>query len=487
MAVARWGTRLAIVLAGAYAVVVGGLNAFLNWGGFELLINNVQPDVTFAVGPSWQWVPGRIRGEDFFLQVHDPGVQMDLHIDRYEVDIDLWAFFDETFHSTRTKADGLELRLRRTRPIDALCSAPPGLPEIRDHTRPAEQVDGDCAAQVDTARARGPKPGPGDVFKVHLDGVDATNVRQIWVEHYHLDGTGALAGSWFFWPSYHFELELDRFGLEKGRLVIADETRVEELEVTAHASIDDIELDRTDSQWHQVSLDLEARLRGIDFGLYRTLYALIPPLGHPPLERVDGHGDFVGEVVLERGLPRKMRTHLAKSAAGIQVGEMRIGGALTFDAVAVATSTTQPDLRFRKSFIELRNLNVVQGRQAPRHYPDSVLRLEVGDGSHVDPTNGNSRLALHASSAQLKPLFDLIPKGLPKIYANIVLAEDEPIEARTVVVSRHGTVSLRGIDVRAKALHVTGELTVLPELLGGLDAKVGLVKVHHDFTPAGSD
>lgn len=481
MAVARWTTRSALLLAGAYVVLVGGLNAFMNWGGFELLINNVQPDVTFEIGPSWQWVPGRVRGEDFFLQVHDPGVQMDLHIDEYAVDIDLLAFFEKTFRSTHTKADGLELRLRRTRPIDALCAAPPGLPEIRGHTRPLEHTASDCLAQADTARTPGPKPGPGDVFKVDLGGVEATNVRQIWVEHYRVEAVGALTGAWFFWPNYHFELDLDRFELGQGRLVIADETRVEELELSARAKVDDIALDRPESQWHQVSLDLEAVLRRIDFGLYRTLYTLIAPLGRPPLERVDGHGDLVGAFVLERGLPRKMRTQLTKSAAGVKLGEMRVGGALTFDAAAVATSTTRPGLRFRESFIELRHINVVQGREEPRHYPDSVLRLEVGDGSHVDPTNGNSRLVLHASSSQLKPLFDLIPKGLPKIYADIVLAEDKPIEGRTVVVSDRGTVSLRDIDVRAKALHVTGEVTVIPELLGGLDAKVGLVKVHHDF------
>jgi hypothetical protein len=185
------GRRALRVAAAALAVLATVEVAYLAAGNLlvatpllERLLDRKPEKRRVEWDRAWTVVPGRVHLRGFRLRVQNRPTQWLLTLDRATATIDLPALTRRGFHLTSLDGDGLTFRLRRrldTRPeTGAAQEAAPPIPGLANPpARPPEEVYG--------------RPeGPG--WRIELDRVTVTGVREIWIDEHRVTGDGRLTG-----------------------------------------------------------------------------------------------------------------------------------------------------------------------------------------------------------------------------------------------------------------------------------------------------
>lgn len=189
---ARW-LRLAIAAAvclwGVYVVAV---QAFLWTPLLRHIINANEPTVHLEYRFAWSVWPGRVHLRALRLTSQDRGVQWQLDIDRVTTNLALLDLPRRIFHATRVEAEGLSFALRRRIPKPQLTPERlQGLPLIA----------GFDAAPI---AEEGPDDDVPDwrynLMSVWLQGVSATRVRSVWVDHVRVQGDAQVSGAFYLKP-----------------------------------------------------------------------------------------------------------------------------------------------------------------------------------------------------------------------------------------------------------------------------------------------
>jgi len=187
----------ALLVAGAVAAYLVGMNTFLQTRLFRDAISAAPGSLLVEYTRAYSIVPGRIHVEGLRIRGRDSSVEWILVIDQCDFRVSFPELMHKRFHASNVSADGLSLRLRLRK--DAITSeemqAIPPVPGLLDP--PLRDV--------------GPPPAPltdenYHLWSIRLDGVDVRHVREIWIDTIRYAGDLEIRGRWFFRPLRWLEI-----------------------------------------------------------------------------------------------------------------------------------------------------------------------------------------------------------------------------------------------------------------------------------------
>ncbi len=476
----HWLLAGAVGVAGAYVLLIVGLNAAIRSHTIERVVNGSQPDVTMRIGTTeWTWWPNRIRGSDFTFLVHDPGVQMELHVSKFDVSLNLASAWRKTVHMTSVVASGIEMRLRATRKLPELCAASFGLPPISGQSDPPGFDTVPCLEQDDTARNPAPDPDPEGVVKVRMDRVVARDWRDTWIEHHRLRGPISLEGSWEFWPSVSTTVVLDLIDGRGLRLTTSGATEVEDLDLFGHLHVDDLQFRGDADPLGPISgtmaFDVEDAL--LD-ELQRTFFFATPrvPKGMPFLA---GRGAVRAQVEAEGGTLNWFHARIRATDASLLLGKHEIRGEL--EAALRVDASLHPTRTYsRGSRLRFRDFSV-QSSDGRTDYADSDLRIRFADASFFDADTVQVDLKTDVELSHMASVFALLPGGLPSEVAKLIIGGRQPARLRFRYVVADGVQRIEDIDLKSTHFNLDGRITVSPRFGGKLVAHSGPLHIGFDL------
>ncbi|MFL5411864.1 MAG: hypothetical protein ACJ79D_10850 [Myxococcales bacterium] len=201
-----------VPLFGAWALWIFAAQVFLLTPLFSAVLNSESPAIHIQYRWAWSVWPGTIHMRGMLLTSQDRKVQWQLGIDRLTTHIVLTEIPRRLFHATKVHADGVSFALRRRIPkYEVTEEKLEGLPRIEGFPdKPLAEEGPDYDTPDWNYR----------LWSVWLQGVDATGVRQIWVDRLRLEGGAHLAGAFYLKPTR--EVLIDPAVIEGTRLAVAD-------------------------------------------------------------------------------------------------------------------------------------------------------------------------------------------------------------------------------------------------------------------------
>jgi hypothetical protein len=181
-----------LALACAWALWLLGAQVFLWTPLLRNLINAHAPTVRIEYRSAWSWWPGTVHARGLVLVAQDRAVQWRLALDEVTTSIAIGQLSSRLFHATSVHARGMEFALRRrVPPWEMTADRLRGLPVIAG----LEELPN---------REEGPDDDLPDwryrLFSVWLEDIAASEVRQIWIDQWRVDGPSELAGAFYLKP-----------------------------------------------------------------------------------------------------------------------------------------------------------------------------------------------------------------------------------------------------------------------------------------------
>ncbi|MFO0679197.1 MAG: hypothetical protein U0169_21900 [Polyangiaceae bacterium] len=186
------------------------LHALLRTHGLTS-ITNVDPialriDFEEASSPR----PGSVHAKNLRIRGSDTGVQWELHVDDVTFDAHPLALLRRRFRATNVHGDGVTMHLRQLvddgTSADTLARLPPipGFPgpPVRLPSAPLPPVTDEDYA----------------LWSVELEGVDATHVRDVWIDALRAEGDFRVRSRWFFRPLRWLEVGPGTVDVHEGRV-----------------------------------------------------------------------------------------------------------------------------------------------------------------------------------------------------------------------------------------------------------------------------
>src|SRR3954466_1137495 len=179
---------------------------------FRAVLNHDSPAIHIRYRWAWSVWPGTVHVRGLVLTSQDRKVQWQLSMDRVKTSISLTELPRKLFHATKVRADGVSFALRRRIPkYEVTPEKLKGLSRIEGFP---DKPLGEEGPDYDTPDWN------YRLWSVWLQGVDATGVRQIWVDRLRLEGGAHLAGAFYLKPTR--EVLIDPAVIEGTRLAVAD-------------------------------------------------------------------------------------------------------------------------------------------------------------------------------------------------------------------------------------------------------------------------
>jgi hypothetical protein len=135
--------------------------------------------------------PGRVHVEGLSIRGRDSSVEWALSIDRCDFTVSLVDLLRRRFHASHVKGDGLAL-LVRIRKDSVSAEAMSATPRIAGFLDPPLSDVGPPLAPLADADYH--------LWSVFLDGIEASHVRELWIDTVRYSGDLTVRGSWFFRP-----------------------------------------------------------------------------------------------------------------------------------------------------------------------------------------------------------------------------------------------------------------------------------------------
>ena len=181
-----------LALACAWGLWLLAAQVFLRTPLLRHLINVHTPKVHLEYRSAWSWWPGSVRVRGLVLTGQDRAVQWRLALDDVTTSIAIGQLPSRLFHATAVHARGVEFALRRRlRPVEMTPDRLRGLPVI-------------AGLEELPLREEGPDDELPDwryrLFSVWLEDIAASEVRQIWIDQWRVDGAAELAGAFYLKP-----------------------------------------------------------------------------------------------------------------------------------------------------------------------------------------------------------------------------------------------------------------------------------------------
>ena len=156
------------------------------------LLNAHAPRIHLQYTSAWSVWPGIVHARGFVLTGQDRGVEWRLALDELEADIAIGQLPSRLFHATQVHARGIRFALRRRAFVRGETPGfVRGLPAI-DRFGPIPFKEEGPEDDLPDSRYR--------LFSVWLEGIEGSDVRQIWIDRWRVEGAAEVAGAFYLKP-----------------------------------------------------------------------------------------------------------------------------------------------------------------------------------------------------------------------------------------------------------------------------------------------
>lgn len=450
-------------------------NAWLNLGAFGWPVIRMDA-AEVRVGHAFSFWPGKVSGRGLRILARDADVELELDIDAFELDIATLAVVHHQLRTRSARLDGVVLHLRLTRTLKELCAHAPGLPAIPGQALPLQGAA--CLAQAETAKPHLPDDPVEKVFHMQLDGLDVRHLREVWIEDQRLSGELAFRGRWILWPRKELAIGLTEFRLKDGTLVQDQKQRAERMELSLSGELAPFALGQKDDVWSKISATLKLRFEQLELAGIRSAVLHAKPLAPPSFPALEGLANLQLDAALERGHVRSFELDVQGEQVGIALPERRLASALR---LRVNLHESAPGrLLFARTQLQLRKPRLDEQR-----FDDVEATLDAVGESHLDPERQEVHLDFEAAVSKVKFVLALIPGGLPRTVAKLLIGEDDQARALGTLHARASGAEVRDFRAGAGGLSLEGGFAFAPKLFGELTAKFGPVSVKVPLRPDG--
>lgn len=201
--IAKW----LLIIYGGYLVLA---NLALVTKLVPSLINGAQNNVTLDYSLALTPFPVFAWTHDFKLISKDSAIEMELRADSAASWLSIPALFDMTVSLSGGWGSGVTMYIRSARSVNELCSKDGlDLPAIEGLAAPLgawDEEKGPCLAQAETRMPQGPPVPLDELWRVKLDGVDAEDLRDVWLDDFRLRGSTHGEVSFELWPTNTIEV-----------------------------------------------------------------------------------------------------------------------------------------------------------------------------------------------------------------------------------------------------------------------------------------
>ena len=211
-------------LAAAWGLWLLGAQVLLWTPLLRGIINRESPALHVEYSFAWSIWPGTVHVRRLVITGEDRAVQWRLGLDRAAASIALWQLPRRIFHVTRVRADGTQFALRRR------LSWPEATP---DRLAGLPWLDGLPPRPI---KPEGPDDDTPDyryrLYTVWLENLQSSNVRQIWIDRYRLEGPGDVAGAFYLKPIREVLVRPAELRIHGGHVMEADQRIADGIDAT---------------------------------------------------------------------------------------------------------------------------------------------------------------------------------------------------------------------------------------------------------------
>jgi hypothetical protein len=326
LTLARVAAFAALGSAVVYAAYAIGTNLLLSSGGLARLLSGRPTKLRVEYARARTLWPGHVHVEGLDVRGRSARLEWELHLDAADADIALFALARRRFHVQRVTATGVTFRARfrleaKDVTDDRIARIPPiaGLDAVPLQNPEEEASEGSGDA------------GKREGFVVQLENVDASGVREVWIDSFRLTGVMTAAGAFQLGPDHRLEVAPSSMQVEGGRLAVGDDAIFSNLSGAADAVLEPLNTEEVKGTKVLRSLTTHsgftADVGGLEF--------LRHFLEGKPFELAGGAGAFSGLLTVERGIVKRgSRSHVELGPARLTTSGWSIGAISVVDLAA---------------------------------------------------------------------------------------------------------------------------------------------------------
>jgi hypothetical protein len=324
----------AVAVASLFALYLVAINVFLSTSLFGTVVNALPDTIEIHFARGWSVFPQHIHARQLSIRGRDGSVEWQLRLDQVEFDVSLLALVRQRFEASNVRGDGLSMRLRRR------LDAPPTSPEEVETLPPIEGLPPYSIRPPQTPSPAMWSDADYNLWAVRIEGIVATDVREVWIDHTRFEGRARIDGRFYLKPLRAVEVGPARVTVARGGVFAGERPFAEGLDGSAL----DFTLLRFDPRTasgadilHRLSVSADAHADLPDLG--RLALSLPPGMTvRGPAHLLRGRLRVVCGVVKGEG-------HLELAAPGVVVssGEHRLAGSLALDADVAASPSGAGD------------------------------------------------------------------------------------------------------------------------------------------------
>ena len=178
-------------ILGLYVFFLVAVNVFIKTGSLRSLLNKSPEKVFIDYETATTFWPGRVHVTHISVRGRDGNIEWIVLLDEADVVIGLLDLTKKRFHAERVRGNGVSFRLRQRLEKEevspALTDALPPIPGFADP--PLRNVP-----------LLPPTVDMSAVWSVFLENVEATNVREVWIDQYRYGGHSHVQGGFSLQP-----------------------------------------------------------------------------------------------------------------------------------------------------------------------------------------------------------------------------------------------------------------------------------------------
>lgn len=379
--------------------------------------------------------------------VHDTDVEIDMHFDRFALDVEVPQLANKHFVTRATKLDGVTFYFRQTRKLPELC-AHPTLPPITGQAR-ADAPD--CLQQVESALP--PQGGgPDGIWRLDLGNIELTHVGDVWLEDLRVRGKGAVNGRLFLWPGQQLDIASESAHWDDVELTLgADKPLAKAAQADVAATLYDMEVPKH-TIWEEFT-SADVTVQGAQVQLAR--------LGLGGVMR----GDV--EFHVRDALVSAANVKAHADDFSVMVDGKKLAGVLD--------TRVRIDGQKRGSALAIRDLvsSLTSVKVDGKRFDDADFRIAALEGGRIDPKTGKSTVEVVVSGKSARPVLALLPASFGAAVASVAIGPDARITGAAMLDASLSHLTAAPLTFEGGALSISGNVTFLPSLKGTLVARVG--------------
>jgi hypothetical protein len=384
-----------------FFLLVGATNLVLRSAWLSGQINSDPAKLFVTHTGSRSLVPGRLRFDTLVLRSRDSNIEWEARLEGVSVHVCLTALPSRRFRTASVRADALSFRLReRLEPSEATPARLARYPRITGFGDPPLR---------DPAGADAP---PGDPWRVVVENLSVTLVREIWIDSWRWTGNSRVTGGFFLRPGLEAEVFPSALEVSRGTLNWGEETASRETTGSVRAALPHFDTQAYPGNEVWKIMSGAASLGGTLDGL-----AFLAPDGGAPRLAPGAAGTVRVQVALRDGRGSARLDTEAKAVLA-KLGKRSVRGAVRANVVARRIDFPAWSVAFDGTRVRLKEVSL-EGASGPPWsgaFEARRARVALADGSldaHLSARLGDGR-----------PLVALVPSGPPKWIAGLLDLRD---------------------------------------------------------------